>query len=36
VRADMNCQHAVDQADGLPDAAASHAVRERVPCRPCR
>ena len=28
VRADVNRQHAVDQADGLPDPATSHAVRE--------
>ena len=28
VRADVNRQHAVDKADGLPDPATSHAVRE--------
>jgi len=28
VRADVNRQHAVDHADGLPDPATSHAVRD--------
>ncbi|MGB3472061.1 MAG: IS1182 family transposase [Erythrobacter sp.] len=30
VRADVNRQHAVEQADGLPDPATSHAVRENL------